>query len=88
MRRAVERIAGAARKAKKPVSVYVGSATEAVWLGTLGATVFVLSSDQGFLRQAAAAGLREVRDKAGGRLTRRSPASSVKADTKSKMEKE
>jgi 2-keto-3-deoxy-L-rhamnonate aldolase RhmA len=63
VRRAVERIAEAARKANKPISVYAGSATEAAWLGTLGATVFVLSSDQGFLRQAAAAGLRDLRDK-------------------------
>src|SRR3954471_10034159 len=55
VRRAVERIAEAARKANKPVSVYVGNSTEAAWLSTLGATVFVLSSDQGFLRQAAAA---------------------------------
>jgi 2-keto-3-deoxy-L-rhamnonate aldolase RhmA len=65
VRRAVERISEAARKANKPISVYVGSATEAAWLQTLGASVFVLSSDQGFLRQAAAAGLREVRDKVG-----------------------
>jgi 2-keto-3-deoxy-L-rhamnonate aldolase RhmA len=61
--RAVERISEAGRKANKPISVYVGSATEAAWLGSLGASVFVLSSDQGFLRQAAASGLREVRDK-------------------------
>jgi staphyloferrin B biosynthesis citrate synthase len=66
VRRAVERISEAARKAKKPISVYVGNATEAAWLSTFGATVFVLSSDQGFLRQAAAAGLRDVRDKVGG----------------------
>jgi 2-keto-3-deoxy-L-rhamnonate aldolase RhmA len=64
--RAVERIAAAGRKANKPISVYVGNATEAAWLGTHGATVFVLSSDQGFLRQAAAAGLRDVRDKVAG----------------------
>jgi len=64
--RAVERIAQAGRKAKKAISVYVGSATEAAWLNTLGANVFLLSSDQGFLRQAAAAGLRDVREKIGG----------------------
>ena len=52
-------------RAKKPISVYVGNATEAAWLKSLGASVFVLSSDQGFLRQAAAAGLKEVRDKVG-----------------------
>ena len=64
--RAVERISQAARKAKKAISVYVGNATEAAWLNTLGANVFLLSSDQGFLRQAAAAGLHDVRDKVGG----------------------
>ncbi|SFL29283.1 2-keto-3-deoxy-L-rhamnonate aldolase RhmA [Bradyrhizobium sp. NFR13] len=63
--RAVERISEAARKANKPISVYVGNASEAAWLNSLGASVFVLSSDQGFLRQAATAGLRDVRDKVG-----------------------
>lgn len=66
--KAVERICAAARKAKKSISVYVGNAAEAEWLNSLGANVFVLSSDQGFLRQAAAAGLNDVRAKvAGGR---------------------
>lgn len=63
VRRAVARITEAARKANKPVSAYVSNADEAAWLGSLGVSVFVLSSDQGFLRQAAAAGLRNVRDK-------------------------
>lgn len=66
VRHAVERIATAARKANKPISVYVGNAAEAAWLNALGATVFVLSSDQGFLRQAAAAGLSDVREKVRG----------------------
>jgi 2-keto-3-deoxy-L-rhamnonate aldolase RhmA len=61
VRTAVERICAAARKAKKPVSVYVGNETEAAWLKSLGASMFVLSSDQGFLRQAAAKGLADVR---------------------------
>ncbi len=69
VRRAVERISEAARKAKKSISVYVGNATEAAWLDSLGATVFVLNSDQGFLRQAAVAGLRDVREKVGGGRT-------------------
>jgi 2-keto-3-deoxy-L-rhamnonate aldolase RhmA len=69
VRQAVERISEAARKAKKPISVYVGNAAEAAWLNSLGASVFVLSSDQGFLRQAALAGLREVRDKVKGAST-------------------
>jgi len=68
VRNAVERIIKAARASNKPVSVFVGNATEAAWLGSLGATVFVLSSDQGFLRQAAAAGLRDLRDKVSGEL--------------------
>src|SRR5579875_2912560 len=54
VRRAVERIAQAAVKARKPISVYVSNAVEAAWLATLGASVFVYSSDQGFLREAAA----------------------------------
>jgi 2-keto-3-deoxy-L-rhamnonate aldolase RhmA len=63
VRRAVEQISKAALKAGKSISVYVGSATEAAWLKTLGASTFVLSSDQGFLRQAAANGLHEIREK-------------------------
>ncbi|MET0219956.1 MAG: aldolase/citrate lyase family protein [Tardiphaga sp.] len=63
--RAVERISEAARKANKAISVFVGNAAEAAWLNSLGASIFVFSSDQGFLRQAASAGLREVRDKVG-----------------------
>ena len=64
--KAVEAISSAAKKAKKSISVYVGNATEAAWLNAQGANVFVLSSDQGFLRQAALAGLKDVRDKVGG----------------------
>jgi len=62
VRHAVERIAVASRRAGKPISVYVGNAGEAAWLKGLGASAFVLSSDQGFLRQAAIKGLSEVRD--------------------------
>jgi 2-keto-3-deoxy-L-rhamnonate aldolase RhmA len=61
--RAVERIAEAGRRANKPISVYVGSAAEAEWLRSRGATAFVLSSDQGFLRQAATSNLKDVRAK-------------------------
>jgi 2-keto-3-deoxy-L-rhamnonate aldolase RhmA len=64
--RAVELISEAGRKASKPISVYVGSATEAEWLNSRGATVFVLNSDQGFLRQAATSNLKDVRGKVGG----------------------
>jgi 2-keto-3-deoxy-L-rhamnonate aldolase RhmA len=65
VRQAVERIAAAARKAGKPISVYVGNRTEAAWLKSLGASAFILSSDQGFLRQAAIKGLGEIRETIG-----------------------
>jgi 2-keto-3-deoxy-L-rhamnonate aldolase RhmA len=65
VREASERIATASKKADKPLSVYVGGSPEAVWLKSLGASMFILSSDQGFLRQAAIAGLNEIRHKVG-----------------------
>jgi 2-keto-3-deoxy-L-rhamnonate aldolase RhmA len=65
VRRAVETIATAARKANKPVSVYVGGRPEVEWLQGQGATAFVCNSDQGFLRQAAMKGLAEMREALG-----------------------
>lgn len=65
VRAAVERICAAAKKAGKPISVYVGSDAEAAWLKSLGANMFVLSSDQGFLREGAARGLTGVRKAVG-----------------------
>jgi len=65
VRQAVERIAAAARKANKPVSVYVGARPEAEWLRDQGATTFIHNSDQGFLRQAASKGLAEMRETLG-----------------------
>ncbi|MCW0234188.1 MAG: aldolase/citrate lyase family protein [Ferrovibrio sp.] len=62
IRAAVETITAAARKANKPVSVYVGGRPEAEWLQSQGATTFILNSDQGFLRQAATRGLAEMRE--------------------------
>jgi len=73
VRDAVERISQAARKAGKPISVYVGNAAEAAWLKSLGANVFVLSADEGFLRQAAANSLREVREKVATEPARSKP---------------
>lgn len=66
VREAVERISAAALRAGKAVSVYVGGAAEAVSLKERGASAFILSSDQGFLRQAAMNGLGEMHDKVGG----------------------
>ncbi|WP_341894378.1 aldolase/citrate lyase family protein [Ferrovibrio terrae] len=65
VRVAVEKIIAAARKANKPVSVYVGSRPDAEWLKDQGATAFVFNSDQGFLRQAAMKGLAEMRETLG-----------------------
>lgn len=61
--KAVERISEAGRKAKKPISVFVGGGAEAQWLGKLGANVFVLASDQSFLRAGALSSLKDVREK-------------------------
>ncbi len=61
IRDAVDRIAAAAKRAGKPVSVFVGSMKEAEWLRGIGASCFVYSSDQGFMKQAAAKALAETR---------------------------
>lgn len=61
VRDASERIAAAALKAKKAVSVYTGGGPETTWLQSLGASMFVLSSDQGFLRNGAAREMGELR---------------------------
>ncbi len=65
VRDAVERISAAARTVGKPVSVYVGGLPDVEWLRDRGATTFILNSDQGFLRQAAAKGLAEMREALG-----------------------
>lgn len=51
---AVERITAAARKVGKPVCVMVGNAAEAKPFRALGASVFIVATDQSFLRRAAA----------------------------------
>jgi len=51
---AAERILTAARAAGKPVCIMVAGAEEAAVWARLGATAFIVSSDQGFLRSAAA----------------------------------
>ncbi|MDC7789715.1 aldolase/citrate lyase family protein [Rhodoplanes sp. TEM] len=60
VRDAVDRIAAAAKAAGKPVAVFVGGLPEATWLKERGASAFVVSSDQGFLRNAAAKALAEI----------------------------
>jgi 2-keto-3-deoxy-L-rhamnonate aldolase RhmA len=53
VRSACERITAAASKAGKPVCVMVGSAKEADSFRTMGASAFIVGSDQAFMRQAA-----------------------------------
>lgn len=61
VREASDTIATAARTAGKVVSVHTGNAAEASYLSALGATLFVLGSDQGFLRQGALASIGALR---------------------------
>lgn len=58
---AVQRIAAAARAHGKAVAVMVGGAEEAAGFTEVGATAFIVSSDQGFMRKAAAAALAGMR---------------------------
>jgi 2-keto-3-deoxy-L-rhamnonate aldolase RhmA len=51
---AAEKITAAARKAGKPVCLMVANAAEAAEWRKLGASAFIVSSDQGFMRAAAA----------------------------------
>jgi 2-keto-3-deoxy-L-rhamnonate aldolase RhmA len=50
---AVKRITAAARAVGKPVCMMVANAAEAASFETLGASAFIVSSDQGLMRQAA-----------------------------------
>ncbi|NGM20820.1 aldolase [Roseomonas stagni] len=61
IRDAVDRIAAAAKRAGKPVMVFVGGMKEAEWLRSIGATAFVHSSDQGMMKQAAGKALADLR---------------------------
>ena len=54
MKDAVIRIIAAAKKVAKPVCVMVASAVEAKEFAGLGASAFIISSDQGQMRRAAA----------------------------------
>lgn len=53
VREATLRVLSAARAAAKPVSLLVASAEEAREFRALGASAFVIASDQGFMRHAA-----------------------------------
>ena len=58
---AVKRITTAAAKVKKPVCVMVGAAAEVPEFATLGATSFIIASDQMFMRRGAADALADIR---------------------------
>jgi len=51
---ACERITAAARKAGKPIAFMAGTSQEVQLFRQMGASAFIVASDQGFLRQAAA----------------------------------
>lgn len=55
-----ERITAAARKAGKPIAFMAGTGEEARRFRAMGATAFIVASDQGFLRQAAAKAYADV----------------------------
>jgi staphyloferrin B biosynthesis citrate synthase len=58
---AVKRIIAAAKKVSKPVCVMVASAAEAKGFADLGASAFIISSDQGQMRRAAAQSFAEFK---------------------------
>lgn len=59
IRAACERIAAAAKKVAKPVCVMVGNAAEAAGFREMGASAFIVATDQAFMRQAAQKALSE-----------------------------
>lgn len=59
VRSAVERIVSSARAAAKAVCAMAGDTADAKWLKEMGVTAFIVSSDQGFMRKAAAQALRD-----------------------------
>ena len=60
VRDAVERITKAAKKVNKPVCVMVGGLAEAKPFREMGASAFIVSTDQGFLRRAASQALTDM----------------------------
>lgn len=61
VRAAVERITAAMKRAGKPVCVMANSVEDAKAMRALGATAFVIASDQGFMRQGAMKALADYR---------------------------
>ena len=61
IRDAVLRVSTAAHMAAKPVCAFVADAQDASWLEQQGVSVFLLSSDHGFLRAGASRALGSIR---------------------------
>ena len=61
VKEAVARIIGAVRRVGKPVCVMVGNAAETQDFADLGATAFIIASDQIYLRRAAGQALADFR---------------------------
>lgn len=61
VRAAVDRIMAAAKRANKPVCVMVAGQPEAQEFADLGASAFIISSDQGYMRKAAAQTIADFR---------------------------
>lgn len=59
---AVAKVVAAAQRVRKPVCVMVGAAAEVPDFARLGATSFIVASDQMFMRRAAAAALAELKE--------------------------
>ena len=59
VRAAADKVTAAAKKAGKPVCILAGTPEDAADYAAKGATGFILSSDQGLMRQAAARALAE-----------------------------
>ncbi len=55
-----ERIMAAAQRAGKPTALMAGTAEEVKRFRKMGATAFIVASDQGFMRQAAARAYAEI----------------------------
>ena len=60
MRNACDTILAAAKKVGKPVVVMVANAEEAKGFQERGASAFIVGTDQGFMRKAAAAAYSEL----------------------------
>ncbi len=64
VRRAVTLLVAAVKAANKPLCAFVGKSSEIPALKAMGVTTFIVSSDQGLLRQAATAELSQFKSSA------------------------